>query len=49
MAILNLDEKSQVMWFRNGLREQVKDLLIAQDLHTNFNYFVALCIKLNNT
>ena len=48
MAILNLDEKSQVMWFRNGLREQVKDLLIARGLPTNFNDFVALCIKLDN-
>ena len=48
MAILNLDKKSQVMWFRNGLREQVKDLLIARDLSTNFNDFVALCIKLDN-
>ena len=48
VAILNLDEKSQVMWFRNGLREQVKDLLIARDLPTNFNNFVELCIKLDN-
>ena len=48
MAIRNLDEKSQVMWFGNGLSEQVKDLLIARDLLTNFNDFMELCIKLDN-
>ena len=48
VAILNLDEKSQVMWFRNSLREQVKDLLIARYIFTNFNDFVGLCIKLDN-
>ena len=48
MAVLSWDNSAQVSWFRNGLRDEVKDLLIARDLPEDFNQFVQLCIKMDN-
>src|SRR5690606_33552239 len=35
-------------FFKNGLREELKDLLLARDLPEDFNAFAQLCIKLDN-
>ena len=48
MTTLNWDTASQVAWFRHGLRDEVKDLLVGCDLPQPFDDFVQLCIRLDN-
>src|SRR5690606_21731974 len=42
------DRNSWSSFFKNGLREELKDLLLARDLPEDFNAFAQLCIKLDN-
>jgi hypothetical protein len=49
MAILGCDEKSKIAIFKRGLGSKVKDLLVGRDVSTNFEEFVSLCIKLDNS
>jgi hypothetical protein len=49
MAILGWDEKSKIATFKRGLRSEVKDLLVGRDIPTDFEEFVSLCIKLDNS
>jgi hypothetical protein len=49
MAILGWDEKSKIATFKRGLRSEVKDLLVGRDILTDFEEFVSLCIKLDNS
>ncbi|KAK9244164.1 hypothetical protein V1506DRAFT_522980 [Lipomyces tetrasporus] len=48
MATLNFDEASEIYQFRNGLRDEVRDLLIGRDVPSDYNEFVHLCIALDN-
>ena len=46
---LDLDDHAKIMFFRNGIREKVKELLIGRDkIPTTFVDFVQLCIRLDN-
>jgi hypothetical protein len=49
MAILGWDEKSKIATFKRGLHSEVKDLLVGRDIPTDFEEFVSLCIKLDNS
>jgi hypothetical protein len=48
MAILGWDGHSQISWFKHGLREEVKDMLLAHDTPNTIEEFVKLCVKLDN-
>lgn len=48
MSRLKWDEKAQISTFRDGLRDEIKDLLIAREVPASFSEFVALIIKLDN-
>jgi hypothetical protein len=49
MATLDWDENSQIATFRRGLRPEIKDLLVGRDLPDNFDEYVSLCIRLDNS
>ena len=49
MAILGWDDASRIPWFRNGLRPEVKDLLVGRDAPAAFGDYVQLCIRLDNS
>ena len=47
--LLELDNHAKIMFFRNGIREKIKELLIGRDkIPTTFIDFVQLCIRLDN-
>src|SRR4051794_11193403 len=47
--LLELDDHAKIMFFRNGIREKVKELLVGRDkIPTIFPEFVQLCIRLDN-
>jgi hypothetical protein len=48
MSRLKWDEKAQISTFRDGLREEIKDLLISREIRDTMTEFVALIIKLDN-
>jgi hypothetical protein len=48
MATLQFDEASKIYEFRNGLRDEVRDLLIGRDIPSDYNAFVRLCISLDS-
>jgi hypothetical protein len=48
MATLKWDNSSQLYWFRQGLRDEVKDLLVGRDEPHQFGAFVNLVIRLDN-
>ncbi|KAK9427675.1 hypothetical protein V1505DRAFT_20792 [Lipomyces doorenjongii] len=48
MATLQLDEASKIYEFRNGLRDEVRDLLIGREIPADLNAFVHLCIAVDS-
>jgi hypothetical protein len=48
MTVLGFDEKAKISWFRNGLSDAVKDLLVGRDIPSEFTKLVTLCIALDN-
>lgn len=49
MSNLDWNDSVKKYWFRQGLREEVKDILVGRDMPETFTEYVTLCIKLDNS
>ena len=48
-AVLEWGENALYSQFRDGLRDEVKDMLVGRDLPAEFDKFIDFCIKIDNS